>query len=196
MGMGHTSRSIDTLTIRPAVRDDIGPVAHMLTHAYSEFERTFPWRGLWDTYVGDVVDVAGRWGKSLLLVAEIDGALAGSVDYYPPGRGYRLKAELAELLGPEVRARASLPTSCGTFRYLAIDPSYRGTGGGRALVEYVIALAQVDGATQLVLHTLPTMTAAICMYARMGFDRLPDRDLYVDAELDDHVLAYALALRA
>jgi ribosomal protein S18 acetylase RimI-like enzyme len=193
--MSESTPSISGLvTVRPAGRDDIERVSDLLTSAYAEFERDFPWPELWSAYVTDVIDVQGRWGKSLLLVAESDGAVVGSVDYYPPGRGYRLKAELVDALGPENTARATFPTTWGAFRYLATSEAMRGRGIGRMMVERLITLAKSDGASHLVLHTMPTMRAAMRIYDRMAFARLPERDLHVDPGREDKVLAYSLPL--
>ena len=192
--MRNASESAGTITIRPAGPDDIEAVSDLLASAYAEFERSFPWPDLWPAYVTDVVDVSGRWGKSLLLVAEREGALAGSVDYYPPGQGYRLKTELVDMLGPEVAARTAFPTTWGAFRYLATSQQFRGHGIAQALVERVIGLARSDGASHLVLHTIPAMRAAARIYDRMAFGRIPERDFHIDPAIEDRVLAYSLPL--
>jgi ribosomal protein S18 acetylase RimI-like enzyme len=62
------------------------------------------------------------------------------------------------------------------FRMLGVDPSARGRGVGRALVEACCERARAHGSVALVLCTSTDMHAAQRMYARMGFVRDAERD--------------------
>jgi len=171
-----------TLTVRGARRDELDEISDLLVRAYAELEERFYWRGAWNMYLADVADVHGRWGQSRLVVAELDGALVGSVDYYgPDSGGYRYPG-------------LAFPPGWSCFRCLGTDPDHRGIGAGRALVEHLIALARGDGASHLALHSAPIMETAMRMYGRLGFRRLPEHDFSPRPDSPHKVLAFGLPL--
>jgi putative acetyltransferase len=83
--------------------------------------------------------------RGALLLAEIDGGLAGCVALRP--------------LGEHI----------GEMKRLYVRPDYRAFGLGRRLVEAVIAAARSAGYRELRLDTLASMTAAQALYRRLGF---------------------------
>jgi GNAT superfamily N-acetyltransferase len=112
------------------------------------------------------------------IVAELDGALIGSVMLYSP---------TANAYG-DAMAGAGWPE----LRLLAVAAAARGRGVGTALVEECMRRARRAGANTLGLHTSGSLLAAIRMYERMGFVRAPEGDFQPSgAEL---VMAYRLAL--
>ncbi len=60
------------------------------------------------------------------------------------------------------------------FRLLAVDESARGRGVGEALVRACLERA---GDRSVIIHTTKWMGAAQRLYARLGFERRPDRDV-------------------
>jgi ribosomal protein S18 acetylase RimI-like enzyme len=80
-----------------------------------------------------------------LLVAEVDGVVAGS-------------AGVREF-GPDV----------GELKRLYVRPEFRSHGLGRELSEEAIARARAAGFRSLRLDTLPTMAAATALYRSLGF---------------------------
>ncbi|MFC4783795.1 GNAT family N-acetyltransferase [Nocardioides sp. MAHUQ-72] len=64
----------------------------------------------------------------------------------------------------------------GEFRMLAVAPHARGRGVGEALVRLVLDRFREEGATAIVMSTLPEMTDAHRLYERLGFERAPERD--------------------
>ena len=54
---------------------------------------------------------------------------------------------------------------------LYVRPQFRGSGVGRALIDWVIAEARGAGYREMVGDTMPVMARALEMYARMGFER-------------------------
>jgi ribosomal protein S18 acetylase RimI-like enzyme len=62
------------------------------------------------------------------------------------------------------------------IRALAVLPSARGHGFGRALLAFVLDRAARAGARRMVLSTEPAMTTAHHLYESTGFRRIPERD--------------------
>lgn len=98
--------------------------------------------------------------------------------------------------------RGGEPLGCVGLRLLAdgvcemkrlyVDPAARGSGLGRALMAAVLAEAAKLGYREIRLDTLPTMSAAIAMYRRAGFeavapyyDGAPEGTLFLGRRLGD-----------
>jgi ribosomal protein S18 acetylase RimI-like enzyme len=60
------------------------------------------------------------------------------------------------------------PGDCALYG-MWVDPGFRGTGVGRALVEAVVAQARVAGKRRVVLHVVSGNDPASRLYARVGF---------------------------
>ncbi|MGH6653702.1 MAG: GNAT family N-acetyltransferase [Actinocrinis sp.] len=80
------------------------------------------------------------------------------------------------------------------IRILAVLESARGRGVGENLVRACIARAKAAGGPRLVLCTQSDMAAAQRLYARMGFQRTPERDWAPRPGLS--LLSYAMELPA
>ena len=59
------------------------------------------------------------------------------------------------------------------MKRLFVRPQFQRTGCGRRLAERAIEWAGAAGYGQMLLDTLPTMTAAQQMYERLGFSDVP-----------------------
>lgn len=95
--------------------------------------------------------------------------------YAPPGG--RLYLALAD----------GVPAGCGALRpfdqrdglrrceikRLFVRDGYKGLGLGRKLAEQLIADARAEGYGQMLLDTFSTMTAALSLYASLGFYEIP-----------------------
>jgi ribosomal protein S18 acetylase RimI-like enzyme len=128
-------------------------------------------------YADELRDVADRATNAEVMVAVDDaGRLLGCVTYVP---GLSKYAEFSD------------PDAAG-IRMLAVDPAARGRGVGEALVRACVARARSAGRARIVLHTTRWMASAQRLYARLGFDRSPDRDW--EPEPDMVLLAYELPL--
>lgn len=114
-----------------------------------------------DLYVHHLSEVAERAQQARVLVAEVDGAVAGSVtvtEYDQP---------FAEVSRPGEME----------FRMLAVAPQHQGRGIARMLVRHIVAEAVSRPEVKAVsLCSLTSMTAAHALYASEGFVRDPDRD--------------------
>ena len=168
---------IGRVHIRDARPDERAAIRELTWAAYREFTDVMTasaWAGLRQA----VLTGLEAEGALERIVAELDGALVGSVMLYSPGAN-AYAATLASAGVPELRL-------------LAVAPQARGQGVGTALIEECARRARRSGATALGLHTSESLRAGIRMYERMGFVRSPEGDFQPEgAEL---VMAYRLEL--
>lgn len=98
-----------------------------------------------------------------LLVAEVDGRVAGTVSFVLPGdREWEGRAE---------------PEGDAAFRVLAVADDAEGRGIGRRLVAACLQLAEEHDRSRVVIISMSWMTRAHRLYERMGFVRRPDLDV-------------------
>lgn len=172
------------VVIRKAGPTDEHAVRRVIASAYAEFADVLS-PDLFDAYLADLLDLDSRVADATLLVAEVGGDVVGTVSFYPD----------AAALG------FGLPAGWAAFRALAVDPAHRGLGVARALVASCIERATAVRAPVICLHTAQFMTAAVDLYERFGFERIPDFDVNADdlMEVDDPdgplVIAYRLDLQ-
>jgi GNAT superfamily N-acetyltransferase len=114
-----------------------------------------------DAYLADLRRLAEYWEEAEILVAELDGRIAGSVLFYADAG--------TEGLG--------LPNGRAGFRKLAVCPEVRGPGLGRRLVGSCVDSARRLGVPTIGIHTASFMHAACRIYERVGFRRCPEYDL-------------------
>ena len=108
-----------------------------------------------------------------LAYQDFEAELAAMPGKYAPPTGELLLARGADgaPLGC-VGLRAIDPVGCCEMKRLYVAPDARGMGLGRALVEAVLDAAVRLGFRELRLDTLPNMSDAQALYARMGFVRI------------------------
>jgi len=92
-------------------------------------------------------------------------------DYVPPGGALLI----AELNGAVAGCVALRPFGAGTceMKRLYTRPAFRGRGVGRRLAEAAIAEARRIGHHRMRLDTLPVMSEAQALYERLGFRDIP-----------------------
>lgn len=120
-----------------------------------------------------------------LAYQDFEAELAAMPGKYAPPTGELLLARGADgaPLGC-VGLRAIDPVGCCEMKRLYVSPDARGMGLGRALVEAVLDAAVRLGFHELRLDTLPDMSDAQALYARMGFVRIAP---YYDTPIADTV---------
>lgn len=103
-----------------------------------------------------------------------EAEMAAMPGAYAPPRGALLLARAAD--GTPLGCVAMRPLSeagCCEMKRLYVDPAGRGLGLGSALVEAVLAAAAAVPYREMWLDTLPTMTDAMALYRRLGFEPMP-----------------------
>ena len=167
-----------TFRIREVRPQEYAEAGGVVADAYREFIR--PTDGAdWDEYLGELADVAGRVGRTVVLVAvDADGKILGSVTIEEEG-----------VIGDD---DASLEPGVSHIRMLGVSPSARGRGVGRALMDACIERARERGKRFVTLRTTDRMLVAQRMYASMGFELDPEHDLVFDDGF--RLIAYRLHL--
>jgi ribosomal protein S18 acetylase RimI-like enzyme len=143
--------------------------------AYREFERP-EWPG-YAAYVARIADIAERARVATVLVAVVDGVVAGSATL-----------ELTERIRPS--STGPLAPDEAHIRMLGVSPAFRGRGIARRLVSACIEAAQAEGKQRLTLDTAAVMAAAQRLYTSMGFTPTPERPMPDGSVL----LGYALGI--
>ena len=145
------------MQIRRAHPEDLAAVGEVTVAAYAEFAGDDT-----EEYVQHLRDAATRDREAELWVATPDDSeeILGTVTITPAGSPWREVGRDGE----------------GEFRMLAVSPTARGAGVGSALVGLVVDRFRGDGASAVVMSTLPRMRAAHRIYERAGFVREPSRD--------------------
>jgi len=119
---------------------------------------------LWERYLGEIVDVRSRLADSVLIVAESEGGLVGTVGFYADA---------------SVSALERWPPGWASIRTLAVLGDVRRRGVGEALGLECIRRARAQRAHAIGLHTASFMTAATRLYERLGFRRAPEFDIEI-----------------
>lgn len=141
---------------------------HELAEIAALFEPALePYRGrggdwVLAAYLAELQDVRARFDVAETFVADHDGRIVGSIAFY---RDVALEGW------------SNLPSGWAGFRALAVDPTTRGAGLGRRLVETCVERAREVEAPALGIHTIALLTDAVRLYERLGFVRCPEFDL-------------------
>jgi len=140
--------------IRLAVPGDSPAIARVLAETFAAFRPLYTPEAFAATTPG-AEQIAPRFAEGPLWVAELDGAIVGTVSVVPRGQALYLRS-------------------------LAVLPAARGRRLGQALVRQAEAYAAAHGLRRVFLSTTPVLTDAIRLYERLGFVRSGDGpfDLY------------------
>jgi predicted N-acetyltransferase YhbS len=171
--------------IRPATQREIPEIERVILAAFAEYRDEIP-AAIFRSYMADLCRLADHCDEAEVLVADLDGRVAGTVSFYADAS--------AEGLG--------WPKGWAGFRRLAVDPAMRGRGIGRLLTERCVDAARKLDAPTIALHAASFLKAACHIYEQIGFRRCPAYDLRA-AEImnlegvgDVAVIAYKLDLAA
>ena len=165
------------LLLRDAREDEREAIRELTFASYGEYADRMAPRA-WEALEGALSAALAGEDAAERIVAELGGRLVGSVMLFPRSAD-AYEGAVQEAHWPEVRL-------------LAVAPAARGAGVGAALLQECIRRARSAGAREIGLHTSRSMEAAIRMYERFGFIRVPDHDFQPDG--GELVTAYRLQL--
>lgn len=172
-----TAHPAGDVVVRDARDDERDAVRALTLRAYAEYAAVMTPRA-WAGLEGAVRAALDAWAPAERLVAEHEARLVGCVALYPPAA--------------DAYVGLARPAAWPELRMLAVAPEARGLGVGQRLVDECVRRARRMGATAIGLHTSASMQAAIRMYERMGFTRVPEHDF--QPEGGELVTAYRLPL--
>lgn len=151
----------NVILVRDARADEREALRALTLRAYAEYARVMD-ADAWTALNDSVRAALTAESAAHRIVAECGGALVGGVMLYPPST--QAYGDMSDALPwPELRL-------------LAVEPSARGSGVARQLVDECIRRARAMHATELGLHTSSSMHAARRLYLSLGFERAPERD--------------------
>ena len=148
------------IEVRPARPEEYEEAGRVTALAYREFVR--PNDTGWEDYLARIGDVAGRAGRTMVLVAVEEGRILGSVTLELDGR-------------TEPDDDDPLPPDEAHVRMLGVHPEARRRGIARILMEACADEARKAGKRRITLNTTMRMRAAQAMYESLGFARMENR---------------------
>lgn len=171
----------ETIEIREAKGHEFFEIGQLMVNVYAQLEG-FPSPSEQPKYYEMLASIGAltERPKTKLLVAEVDGRIAGAVIYFGDMQYY----------GSGGTATSERKTA--GFRLLAVNPDFRGLGLGRLLTQKCIDQAKSDGLRQLIIHSTESMKIAWRMYVGIGFKRSVDLD-FMQGDLP--VFGFRLDLR-
>jgi putative acetyltransferase len=118
-------------------------------------------------------------------IALIDELQTHLKSFYPPEsrHGFSVQRLIAEAVAFFVLRADGQPAGCGGIKLFGreygeikrmyVRPTYRGAGFGKAILDHLAAHARANGVTLLRLETGIHQKAAVRLYEREGFRRIP-----------------------
>ena len=151
---------VDAIEIRRVRESEYAAAGEATARAYREF--VTPSASGFEAYLARIADIGARADRATVLLALVDGVIAGSATLELDSRVHPSTAD------PLAADEAHL-------RMLGVSPDLRGRGVARRLVTACNALARERGKRRLTLETSPLMVAAQRLYTSMGFTSTGDR---------------------
>ncbi|WP_078427646.1 GNAT family N-acetyltransferase [Alkalihalobacterium alkalinitrilicum] len=149
------------MILRDALSKELPTIRLQRVQAYEEYASVLP-EGHWQALKQSILSEADLQAEAEIIVAEVEGEIAGSVVLFPP------KVKAYEGFGDVLNHYE--------IRMLAVAPSARGTGVASALVKECINRTKNKGHRSIGLHTGEFMKNAIKLYEQFGFTRIPEDD--------------------
>ncbi len=120
--------------------------------------------------LANIGEFISKPGTEILIATTFDKLITGAVVYFSDMKQYGSGGA------------ATKEENASGFRFLAVDPSYRGQGIGKLLIDECIRRARMKNHGQLIIHSTKYMQTAWKMYENTGFVRSEDLD-FVQGEL-------------
>jgi GNAT superfamily N-acetyltransferase len=128
--------------------------------------------------LGSVVRMHGllyaqEYGFDLTFEAYVAGPLAQFVCHGTPRERLWLAERSGQLVGCVAIVEAEPQTA--QLRWFLVDPSARGQGLGKRLLQEAIAFAQANGYRNIILWTVSALTTAARLYIAAGFRKVEEK---------------------
>ncbi|RKH02569.1 GNAT family N-acetyltransferase [Corallococcus carmarthensis] len=163
--------------LREARPEDDKVIGDLLVEAYTtQYARLMPEVVYSEERKAFLRDIASRRNACTILVAEVDGEIAGTVALYPP-----------DAPGSE----AWLPRTAD-LRALATGVRFQGQGLAQPLLAETEVIAKRWGVDAISLHVRRGAKGVARMYERRGYQRVPEGDL---ERPDVYLEAYLLPMK-
>jgi GNAT superfamily N-acetyltransferase len=157
-----TQNVAERAVIREARPEDDAAIGDLLVEAFiTQYAKKLPEVVYTDERKRELRDVAARRKVATILVADVDGEVAGTVALFPPGAP-----------GSE----AWLPNSAD-LRGLATAVRFHGTGLAKPLLDAAEDLARKWGVDAICLHVRKGAEGVGRLYEKRGFVREPAGDM-------------------
>ncbi len=145
--------------IRAARPSEGQEIEELVKESYREFQSLMP-PEIWQRWMDNISETLQAPG-GIVLVAEREGRLEGTVTFYPDAAQAR---------------QGHWPAGAGAIRLLAVRPGSRGQGYGVRLTRACLRLAREHRVATIFLYTGTFMAAARHIYEKLGFKRAPEFD--------------------
>lgn len=155
-----------TYIVRNAKPIEFEAIGKLMVQVYSQLEG-FPSAEEQPNYynmLANIGDLTNQPTTELLVVVDSNNVIAGGVVYFSDMQYYGSGGT------------ATKEQNTAGFRLLAVDPSIRGQGIGKLLVNECIRKAKEKKLSQVIIHTTMAMQTAWKMYENIGFRRSEDLD--------------------
>jgi GNAT superfamily N-acetyltransferase len=150
--------------VRLAAHGERAVIREILRSSYGQYEAHVP-SEVWRPYFADLLDLDRHARDGQLLVAVVDGEIAGYAAFYPDASAQGF----------------AWPPGWAGARGMAVRSPYRGHGVAAALLAELERRARAAGAAVFAFHTSAFMTTAVALYDRLGYRRAPQFDIDVNA---------------
>ena len=167
------------IEITESSTDDLPVIKKIAELAYSELKDSVS-KELWERWIGGVIDSI-RTGTGELIVLREEDKIVGVIQFYND-------AAESELDGWPDDVKA------GCLRAFAVLPEYHGRGYGTMLIEECIRRAKILSLKKMFLHTGYINEAAVHIFEKIGFKRIPDFDFWPYDQKIHKAIAYCLDL--
>lgn len=151
------------VTVRHATAEDGEAVLRILLAAYGQYEALLSTER-WTQYKESIEQAVDSPTTKARLVAELDGALVGSVFLYD--------SSVSAYGSPQLEIHNPI------IRLLGVVPEARGHGIATELIRASVRLTQEWQADRIHLHTSDMMDSAVRLYERLGFERAYDKEFH------------------
>jgi len=141
---------LENIIIRPIEQADNLQISKIIRETLVEFKANHPGTVYYDSSTDDLF-ILFREPQSIYYVAEKEGRVVGGAGIFPT---------------------AGLPVGTCELVKMYLQPSVRGKGLGKLLIEKALEFAGRSGFASVYIETMPELSKAMTVYEKFGFKYL------------------------